>query len=98
MDFVNCVPVVVDVAEAGLFVLGLLDVAAFLVCLGQLNVAVEPSFLELDNLVLGLAHDVRDAVARIQVGRPVRQDDVLCGDEHGDLTPKAGVKINFLER
>ena len=65
MALIQRVPVVVHIAEASLFVLGLLDVCLALVCIRQLNVAVEARLLELDYLVLGLAHDVRHTVASV---------------------------------
>ena len=94
---IQCVPVVVHVAEAGLFVLGLLDVCLALVSVWQLDVAVEASLLELDDLVLGLAHDVCHAVAGVQVCRAVGQDDVFCWDEHRHLAIQAWVEVHLLE-
>ena len=92
------VALVVQVTEPGLLVLGFLDVGLLLGRIGQLDVAVEPSFLELHDLVLGLAHHMGDAVAGVQVRGPVGQDDVFGGDEHRHLTPQAWVVVHLLER
>ena len=92
------VALVVQVTEPGLLVLGLLDVGLLPGRIGQLNVTIEPSFLELDNLVLGLAHHMGDAVAGVQVRGPVGQDDVFCGDKHRHLTAQARVVVHLLER
>ena len=91
------VALVVQIVEAGLFVLGLLDVGLLTGRVAQLDVAVEACLLELDDLVLGLAHDVRQAVAGVQVSRAVRQDDVLGGHKHRHLTPKVRVVVHLLE-
>ena len=98
MALIQRVPVVVHVAKAGLFVFGLLDVCLRLVSIRQLDVAVEASLLEFQNLVLGLAHDVGHAVAGVQVCRAVRQDDVFCWDKHRHLAIQARVEIHLLER
>ena len=55
--------VVVDVREACLFVLGLLDVILVLARLAKLHVTIKASFLQTHDVVFGLAHQVRDAVA-----------------------------------
>ena len=89
---------VVQVTEPRLFVLGFLDVGLLFGRIGQLNVAVEPSFLEFHNLVLGLAHHMGDAVAGVQVRGPVGQDDVFSRDEHRHLTPQAWVVVHLFER
>ena len=87
MAFHQGIPFVVDIAEACLFVLGFLDIRLFPARVTKVNISVKPGLLQLDNVVLGLAHGVRQAVARIQVRRTVRQDDVFGGHKHGNLPP-----------
>ena len=82
MALIQRVAVIIQIAKAGLFVLGLLDVVAFLAGFRQLDVAVKACLLELDDLVLGLAHDVCQAVTSVQVRSAVGQQDVFCWDEH----------------
>ena len=90
--------VVVQVAEAGLFVLGLVDLADGFVRVTDLHVTVEASFLQLDDLVLGLAHDVCQAVASLDVGRAVGQEDVFGRNKNRHLAVKAWVEVDLLER
>ena len=92
------IALVVQVTEPRLFVLGFLDVGLLLGRIGQLNVPVEPGFLEFHNLVLGLAHHMGDAVASVQVRGPVGQDDVFSRDEHRHLPPQARVVVHLFER
>ena len=65
MALIQRVTLVIQVRESRFFVLGLLDVVAFFAGLRQFDVAVKACLLELDDLVLGLAHDVSQAVASI---------------------------------
>ena len=92
------VTVVVQITEAGLFVLGLLNVGLLACGVAQLDVTVKARLLELDDVVLGLAHDVCQAVASVHVSRAVRQDDVFCGHKHRHLTPQIGVVVHLLKR
>ena len=92
------VAVVVQIAEARLFILGLLNVGLFACGVAQLDVTVKARLLELDDVVLGLAHDVCQAVASVHISRAVRQDDVFCGHKHRHLTPQIGVVVHLLER
>ena len=92
------VAVVVQITEAGLFVLGLLNVGLLACGVAQLDVTVKARLLELDDVVLGLAHDVCQAVASVHVCGAIRQDDVLCGHKHRHLTPQIGVVVHLLER
>ena len=92
------VTVVVQIAEAGLFVLGFLNVGLLACGVAQIDVAVKACLLELDDVVLGLAHDVCQAVASVHVSRAVRQEDVFCGHKHRHLTSQIGVVVHLLER
>ena len=98
MDLVDGVALVAQVREPRLVVLGLLDLSLVAPRLAQLNVAVKPGVDELEQLVLGLAHDVRDPMAALDVRGAIRQDNVLCGHKQADLTLKAGVVVDLLER
>ena len=89
---------VVQVTKTRLFVLGLVDLTDRLVRLTNVHVQVEPGLLELDDLVLGLAHLVRDAVASLDVGGAVGQQDVFGRDKDRHLTVQTGVEVHLLER
>ena len=90
-------PIVIEVAEPRLLVFCLADVAGDFVRLAQVHIDVEARLLQLENLVLGLAHDVRDAVARLDVRCAIRQQHVLGRDKDRRLSPKAGVVVHLLE-
>ena len=92
------VAVVVQITEAGLFVLGLLNVGLLSCGVAQLDVTVKARLLELDDVVFGLAHDVCQAVASVHVRGAVRQENVFCGHKHRHLTPQIGVVVHLLER
>ena len=91
-------PLVVQVAEASLFVLGFLNIGLRTAGLTQLNVSIEPCGLQFDDLVLGLAHDVRDAIASVHVCRTVGEQHVFGWHKNRHLTSQTGVKIHLFER
>ena len=91
-------PIVVKVRKPRFFVLGLVDRVDVLVGRADVAVAIEACRLQLLDVVLGLAHHMRYAVARHDVRRAVWQQDVLCRDEHRHLTAKVRIEIHLLER
>ena len=76
----------------------LLDVGADVDRITQLNVTVEPSYLQLAHFILGLAHQVSDALGCLNVGRTVRDDHILCRHEHRHLATQTRIVVNLLER
>ena len=64
----------------------------------RVNIKVEANLLELDDLVLGLAHDVRDAVASIQIRCTVRQIHIFRRNKHRHLTSQIGIVVDLLKR
>ena len=98
VDLVDLVAVVVGQAVALLLGFLLLHIRMDVDGVAQVDVAVEPFNLQLPQVVLGLAHDVRHALSVEDARRPVRHDDLFGGDEHRHLPPQAGVEVDLLER
>ena len=98
MHFQQLEPVVHRGGQASLFVFLLLNLVNCTYRITKVDVAVEPSVLQLEDFILGLAHLVRDALGRLKVSCTVGHNKVFSRDEHRRLAVKAGVKIDFLER
>ena len=60
--------------------------------------SLELRHLQLLDVVLGLAHNVRHAITSVHIRCAIREDDVLCGNEHRYLATHVGVFVNFFER
>ena len=84
--------------HAFVFGLLLLDVVKLVAWLAQVHFCVEPSSLQLQNLVGGLAHDVGHTLCTLQTGRAVWHHHVFSRDEHRHLTAQVGVVVDLLER
>ena len=97
MALIQGVSVVVQVRKACLFVLGFLNVLYLAIWIAQLNITVEPRLLQLDDLVLGLAHHMREAVAGVHICCAVRQNAVFCWHEHRHLASQIGIVVDLLK-
>ena len=80
------------------FGLFLLDVVVYGLGLTQVQIAVEPSRLQLADVVLGLAHHMRDPLSVQDARRAVGDDEVFSRYEHCRLPLHARVEIHLLER
>ena len=98
MALIQGVAVVVQITKACLFVLGFLNVSQVSGGVRQINVDVKACLLKLNDLVLGLAHDVRDAVASIQIRCSVRQIHIFRRNKHRHLTSQIGIIVDLLKR
>ena len=98
MALIKRVAVVIQITKARLFVLGFLNVCQVSGGVRQINVNVKACLLKLNDLVLGLAHDVRDAVASVQIRRTVRQIHIFRRNKHRHLTSQIGIVVDLLKR
>ena len=94
----DAIAVVTDAGEAHLLGLLLLNVVKLVARLTKLHITVEPSLHQTHHFLLGLTHDVCDALGVLNIGRSIRHHDVLGGDEHRHLTPFARVVVDLFER
>ena len=75
----------------------LLDVALLDGRIGELDVAVEATRLQLHDLGLGLPHDVRVPLAVGEVRDAILDDKVLRRNKRGLRDPADGIVVNLLE-
>ena len=94
----HTVAIILECRHAHLLGLLLLDVVELMRRITQVHVHIEPSFLQLGDLILCLTHHVRDPLGTLQTGCTVGHNDVFCGDEHRNLTANARVVVDLLER
>jgi hypothetical protein len=92
------ISLVVQISEAGLTVLGFLDLGLVSTRIAQFYIKVEAGVHELAQLVLGLAHHMSHPMAGLNVEGAVGEDDVLSRNEQRYLPAHVRVEVHLLER